>query len=83
MQIKNWRERTISWLSESLGPVSELLVDSAYETLDPSINPEQPYGYTRFLRALYSELPEDVDRKALCDALCRQMLGTVLPWRAE
>jgi hypothetical protein len=80
MQINNWRERTLSLLSESLGPVSGLLVDSAYEKLDPSTDPAQPYGYTCFLRALYSELPEDVDRKALCDALCRHVLGTVLPW---
>lgn len=80
MEIKNWRAQTIAFLAESLGSVSELLVDSAEDALDESTNPASPYGYTRFLRALHAELPEDLDREALCDALCRRMLGTLLPW---
>ena len=36
--------------------------------------------YCRFLRALYEELPENLDRKQICDTLCQKMLGTILEW---
>ena len=80
MKIDKWRERTVSEVAESAGPVAEMLIDSAVRTVGAANDIGTPHGYCRFLRALYEELPENLDRKQICDTLCQKMLGTILEW---
>lgn len=85
MQITQWREKSIRLLAEDLGPAAELLVDTAMKMAGLTSEPIRVHQYSKFLRALYVELPADLDkerlnRKALCNKVCRSLLGGVPDW---
>lgn len=80
MQIEGWREKTIRLLADDLGPAAEILVDSAIEAVELPGGGISPYKYTQFLKALHAELPHNMERKEMCDMLCKSVLGGMLDW---
>jgi len=66
MSLQGWRNNTIRHVAQVLGPAAEIIVDDTIEKNGFSNTEMVPITYLKFLEALYRELPDDVDRKALC-----------------
>lgn len=73
---KDWRHLTSEILFEYIGPVTEVIIDDALESLEAEQrNIIHARDYVTFVKALYKELPDDIDRKAVCEQLWAEMMN--------
>lgn len=74
MSLKGWRKQVLDVLRLQVGPVAEIILDDASRKAGTDKEDISPAQYLQFLRVLYEELPKEIDRRALCARLRRQVL---------
>jgi hypothetical protein len=74
MPMTNWKTLVVALLADKLGVFAELAVDDALSKMGFSDGRLPPQEFRRFMEALHSVLPEDIDRKGLCHQVRRLLL---------